>query len=688
AGPGVFLDSGCHPADADGDCDVDLADAAALQRRFGNEESVELLATELAGEPLSEFPHFEYARTFNEDSSVFMTVDPERFPWLFGRLVDVYVVEAKDAAAWGADPALIDVRPGGPQIVELIGTSVAANVYELAEPFVLEGMDGVGLGRGYDVVIDADRNAILSGPDAIDGLGALAGFYVVPDITQPGPFEVSSMVIFPFSECPYKGQRWFWPTDPAGLDQLPIILLAHEKGSSYAWYDYLMFHLASYGYLAVAHQTATFGDPPAEDASKCTVLHTDAVLEVLPTLGSEFVAIADTEHLVWSGHGVSGEATARAYQRVIDGVYPVPEYFTLEDVALMCAIAPSTYQSPYQVNPHEAPFYLLYGASDPRNTGMPAQWMGQPFQIFERAEGVRFSTYIHGAGHQDFSDPPVPSVDGMGPGLLPAEETHAIAKAMFLALLEYQIRGNPATRDFLTRPWQRFRPSGATADSVVVHDARVTPPSDHLIIDDYQSEPAVDVSSSGGLVVFSVEQVMEAPLADLDDAFTWAGESDPMNGMTRAYPGDTTHRGVVFEFSGDGSHFYEWQIVPGAEDFTAYGWLSFRAAQITRHPLTTAELGDLSFAVTLRDGAGRTSTINLEAYTAGIGEPYQRTGGGPGVGWQDEFETVRIRLTDFLADGSTLDLSDIMAVRLEFGQAYGAAQGRIAVDTVELTPEE
>ena len=106
------------------------------------------------------------------------------------------------------------------------------------------------------------------------------------------------------------------------------------------------------------------------------------------------------------------------------------------------------------------------------------------------------------------------------------------------------------------------------------------------------------------------------------------------------------------------------------------------------HSSTIAELGDLTFTVTLRDGAGRSSSIGIGAYGGGVEEPYQRHDGFPGdVGWQNEFETVRIRLIDFTTNGSGLDLTDIHAVRLEFGAAFGSAQGRLGLDEVEFVRE-
>ncbi|UCF68105.1 MAG: hypothetical protein JSV80_02050, partial [Acidobacteriota bacterium] len=58
-----------------------------------------------------------------------------------------------------------------------------------------------------------------------------------------------------------------------------------------------------------------------------------------------------------------------------------------------------------------------------------------------------------------------------------------------------------------------------------------------------------------------------------------------------------------------------------------------------------------------------------------------------GAGWQNEFETIRIRLTDFLRNGTSLDLTDIRAVRFDFGASHGSAEGRVALDDIELVKE-
>jgi hypothetical protein len=159
-----------------------------------------------------------------------------------------------------------------------------------------------------------------------------------------------------------------------------------------------------------------------------------------------------------------------------------------------------------------------------------------------------------------------------------------------------------------------------------------------------------------------------------------------MNGMVRARPEDTT-RGLVFDWSPGTSRYLEFAVVPAGQDASPYVYLSFRACQQTRHPETVAELGQLTFTITLRDAAGASSSIGLDAFGAGIQEPYQRTGSGTGAGWQAEFENIRVRLTDFLNNGSGLDLSHIVAVKLSFGSPFGSARGRIGLDDLEFSPD-
>jgi len=134
----------------------------------------------------------------------------------------------------------------------------------------------------------------------------------------------------------------------------------------------------------------------------------------------------------------------------------------------------------------------------------------------------------------------------------------------------------------------------------------------------------------------------------------------------------------VFDWAVGSSRYYELEVIPSERDFSDDAFLSFRACQGTRHPRTDALNNPLNFTATLEDGTGVTSSIDFGNY-GHVTRTYLRSSG-----WANEFNTVRIRLTDFLANSSGLDLTDVVSVRFDFGSAYGSSQGRIGLDDVEL----
>ncbi len=335
-------------------------------------------------------------------------------------------------------------------------------------------------------------------------------------------------------------------------------------------------------------------------------------------------------------------------------------------------------------NPHAANYHLWTASADDDVSGSADCDLCQTFHLHDRATRFRHSTVVQGAGHGDFHDGGGSSV-ASGPCLIGRATTHLIQKGYFLPLVKYYVEGNVPATDFFWRQWERFKPIGVPTGTCIVvsntfHNGAET---GHFVIDDFQTQTAVNVSSSGGAVSYTVQNLTEGRLDDGNTTFTWT-TSDPMNGMTGASSeGSDNSRGVVFDWSAV-DRYYEYEIVPGARDFTAYRYLSFRACQGTQHPNTTAVLGDLTFSVTLRDADGVSSTINIGAYGGGVEEPYQRSSG-----WHNEFETTRIRLADFLNNVADppLDLSRIAAVRFNFGPSFGSSQGRLGLDDVELTSD-
>lgn len=644
--------------------------------------------TELAGNSLSQYPFFEYVRAFNVNAPVKIAIDPTRFPAIAGDTCDIYVVNHKSASDWSSNPALVDVTPGGALTQTFSATNIQANTFEVAAASTLNANAGTGLGVAYDVVLDRDQNGSLSAGDFIDGLGGEAGFYVVHDTTAAGPqavtevvYTIASAVATTFGiPATLRGQDLYYPTNIASMGKRPVVIIGHGRGHNFQWYDHIGRHLASYGYIVMSHDNDVEAGVVA--CSTTTLGHTDAFIDQVQAgaiAGGALVGHLDTKRIVWIGHSRGGEGVVIAYDRLFDGTF-TPVNFVRQDVRLVSSMLPTDFEKTNVANPHDANYHLWSAAGDSDVSGEADCDQCQTFHLVDRATAYRQSTVVQGTGHGWFHDQDSAPDAFIGPCPLDEPLTHLIQLGYFLPLIKHYVDGNIPALDFLTRQYESFRPIGVpTANPciVVTNEYHNGSAIGNLIIDDYQTQFGTGTSSSGGTVTFDVENLLEGRLDDNNFDFAFS-VSDPFNGAVQASATDST-RGVVFDWT-DVDRFYEWQIPLGMNDFTRFLYLSFRGAQGTRHPNTTAALADLTFAVTLRDGTGATSTINIAAYGGGLEEPYQRDSG-----WYNEMESIHMRTTDFLNNGTAINLSNIVAVRFNFGPTFGSSRGRIVVDDLKLT---
>ncbi len=663
--------------DPNGPCATSSNFSNALDVTFMAPGTSGPIATDLAGNKLSVYPHFEYINTINEGARVRACVDSTLYPWLIGTGVDIYVTASQDPLTWDANPALTDVR-GAPQTVSIQAGGPSINTFVLSKG-LLNGTSGMDLGVGYDVVVDVDQNGILGAGDLIDGYSADAGVYIVRDLASPGPHSVV--------EALYDGGTWlreviYYPANIATLGPRPLIVVSHGNGHNYKWYDHIGNHMASYGYVVMSHSNNT--GPGIETASTTTLDNTDHFLGNLATIaGGALSGLVDSTQIVWLGHSRGAEGVVRAYDRVFDSQY-VPTHFTLADIKLVSSIAPTTFLDGSKVQPHSVPFHLWVGSADADVAGAPGSGH-EPFSILERAEGDKMSITVQGAGHAVFHNGGG-NWWASGPCQNSPSKVHPLMFGYFLPLVDHTLTGNPAGREFLWRHYEAFQPIGAPPNGngcVVVNlELQETIDAAVFVIDDFQKKPSPRKSSSGGLVSMSVTDVDEGQLDDSNSKLDWI-PSDPFNGMTRNEKNTNEQKGLVFSFDGVDS-FIEWAISPSQTDFADDTTLSFRACQGARHPLTVAALEPLTFDVSLRDDKGVTCSISIGAYGGGISEPYQRGGLGAGAGWSNEFETIRIRLRDFVAGGSGLNLARIEAVRFDFGPSHGSNEGRVGLDDLEV----
>jgi hypothetical protein len=667
---GAILD----PADPNG---FDFSSGADLTFVLSGPETAEL-----AGNSLAIRPFFERVRAVNLGSSVEVAVDPLAMPALAGQTADIYVVAAQDIAGWTVSPGLVDVSSGGAETVTFTASGIAANTFTV-DTGTLAGPVGTDLGAGYDIVIDVNQDGQLSTGDVIDGYGSAPGVTIVRDTTLPGPYAVTEVI--------YSGGLWldqdlYYPTNFMSLGQLPLVVVSHGNGHNYQWYDHIGKHLASYGYIVMSHSNNT--GPGIQTASTSTLENTDLIIgniAMVPGTSGQLGAHLNSNAITWLGHSRGGEGVARAYDKIFDGTY-VPTNFSLSDIVLVSSIAPTDFLGTNSATAHGANYHLWVGQADSDVSGCVSSNVTQSAHLHDRAENQRQSISLKGVGHTWFHD------NGgfawaSGPCLLNKAKTHLIMKGYILPLVKYHIEGDYAARDFLTRQYESFHPiSAPVTDPCVEVDLQFRDgvESGKFVIDDFQTNTSATLASSGANVTFSVQSLTEGRMDDSNSNFT-NNAGDAFNGFTQSNNTDTS-KGLVFSADGGGDYDITFDMLAGDADWTSFEDLSFRSCQGTRHPLTTAVLGDSSFDVELVDGSGNTSRISILATGAGVVEPYQRTGCGSGApGWANEFETFRLPLEGFTVDDANFDLSDVDKLVFRFGPSHGSAGGRYGMDDIELT---
>ncbi|MDG1498627.1 MAG: hypothetical protein P8N31_02700 [Planctomycetota bacterium] len=668
---GAILD----PADPNG---IDFSNGATLTFSLGGPEQAEL-----AGNSLPIRPFFEKVRAINLRSTVEVSIDPLAMPALAGQTADLYVVASQDVAGWTSSPGLVDVSSGGAETVTFTASGVQANTF-VVDTGTLAGPLGTDLGAGYDIVIDLDQNGQLSAGDVIDGYGDNPGVTIVRDTTKPGPYAVTEAK---YTFGSWKLQDTYYPTNVASLGKLPLVVISHGNGHNYQWYDHIGFHLASHGYVVMSHSNET--GPGIQTASATTLDNTDVFLgnlANLPVIGNALDGHIDVSSITWLGHSRGAEGVARAYDKIVDGTY-VPINFSQSDIKLVSSIAPTDFLGVNSANPHGVNYHLWVGQSDSDVSGCASSNIVQSFHLHDRAENQRQSISLMGVGHGWFHDGGG-NPWATGPCLVGEADTHLIIKGYILPLVKYHIEDDYAARDFLTRQYESFHPFSAPITNPCVEvdlQFRDSIESGKFVIDDFQTNTALNLASSGASVSSDTIKYTEGRMDDSNSNFTALG-TDTWNGFTMASASDTS-RGAVFNANGSGTGDFHltYNILDADKDWTSFENLSFRACQVTRNGWTIAALEDAEFEIELVDTNGNSSVISILATGAGVVEPYQRSSCGSGTGWGNEFETFRLALEGFTADDPNFDLANVNFLRFRFGPSHGSPVGRYGLDDIELT---
>lgn len=638
------------------------------------------IVTELSGHAVDSVPLFRRVDNFNDGELVEVAFDPG-LHGLAAAECDLYVTAAKDEATWSSDPSLVDVRAAGPQTI-VLGTTLADTRFEVSG--ALSSDAGMGLGVPYDLVLDCDLDGTLGDGDVIDG-GTAPGLFRTHDATAPGPMAVSSLE---HSGGSFLGQRVFYPTNISELDAVPLVVVTHGWSYTYAFYDYIGEHLASYGYVVMHHEAnVQDGGPPGTmTAGANTLENTDYLLANLANIeGGVLDGHIDARRIMFTGHSTGGEAVVRAVTQLREGSF-TSEHFGYEDIAIVSSMAPVSWHPRTIVDPGDVNYHQFIAGADDDVSGAPLNSYTQSRSIYERSTGTRQLTTIHGAGHGDLLDCCGELfLDTSAPNLIGREATKVVARGYFLAMAELYLQGNTAGREFFSRPFADYHPSGIGSEVVVTNEYREV--GTHVVVlDDFESsggatEP-LSQSSAGTAVSLASSNTAEVLMRDNDGSFAWTGDQ-PSNGMTHArHEGDAPHA-LVFDFApGEAAH-YEVALPADIGSLEEGDQVSLRLCQGTRHPETIALSSPMAFTVTVIDADGRRAEVLLDGARS-VPQPYARGGNGAGVGWGNEFSSVRVPLVDFLGAEPALDLDQLTAVRIDFGEGFGSPRGRVGLDDVEL----
>jgi hypothetical protein len=634
---------------------------------------------DLAAHVLPRAPGHLVVDLFRHDEPVDVVLDGHLLPDRAGLPADVWIVEHRLPSAWVDDPTLVDVGDG-PDPVTFPAVDATTSVHAWAPPLAV----GDGPPPAYDVVVDFGRDGRLDPGDLVDGFGRDPGFHVVGDLSRPGPYTPRMERIA--SSPPIE--LW-WPTDvPAEEGPRPLVMMAHGNGHDYRWYGFLGEHLASWGFVFASHVNNT--DPGILTASTSTLNATNwMVNHEDDAVGGALAGLIDTSRIAWIGHSRGGEGVVRAYQRLAGNIAPVPTglSYTADAVRAAISIGPTVFDGVVKSNPGTVPYLVLVGGADGDVTGGADCALCQSFRLSAAAEGPVSTIYVHGAAHNVFHDgwamSPGSWDDGVGPDQVGVDLVHPAEEAWLLAWLSWHLLGEDAYREVFTRTASDFRPPGVPDTLELAVGFRDALDAPVLVLDHFETEPTPEVSSGGGAVTAAGLELSEGVCDDGNLGFGWGDQGgDAMNGMTLVSGGSAGEKAGVLGWTGDAS----WTVaLTQPTDVRGYGWLTLTAAQTTRHPYTVAHGGPLGFAVELADADGHVSLLDTDAVGV-ISDVYARGGLGDGLGWQNEWNTVRIPIRAFVTADSGLDPSRITSVTLRFGEAHGAATGRIGLDDVALVP--
>ncbi|MEO8702070.1 MAG: hypothetical protein ABI867_18650 [Kofleriaceae bacterium] len=528
--------------------------------------------TDIAGTALAGAPHFAYTDTFASGAPVWLQLDPE----LGGgyRKVRLHVIRHRSGSEWRASTAL----DGSVAMIETLTRADSGRARQLlvATPLPPGRYDVVAdLGNRAEVPINfiAD-NRFDAAYDPIDGY-LRPGFTVVEDPGRTGTFAVGRTsladgnvtipVTPPIEHALIAEVRY--PADAAGdgvpvstrRARYPLVVVAQLHfpwDGAYRGYDYLLEHLASHGYIAVALRLDDAIHSTGSEGQAHGVLAHLTALAAHDRDAGLFQHRIDLAQIALLGHSTGGGAVviAEARNRAEGLGWNIGAVITLSPTD-----GSGTTASPPTLR--TARHLAIYGSND----GDIGTWIGYPygiggigtaFRIYDRSESEKAMVFVLDADHDSFvrlldsewhTDPSAV--------VLSKPQHEAVLCAYTTAFLQWQLEGRTELRTYFTG--ESRIPSLPGIQTRHQYSAA----ADRKLVVDRFDNYVTSRNSIGGFVGWGgFDSLREGPLPDLDLRTPHASMGAKLRWSTTA--------GVYRSY------------LPGAyQDLSGYEYLSVRAGQ-------------------------------------------------------------------------------------------------------------
>ncbi len=650
-----------------------------FKQRYGGYNGL-ILTPQIAGRPLAHRPYFHFVDNFPKGTDVYAALDPDALPaGLVSKRAAIYVIAHKSPAGWAASNTLADISgPGMTSAVNIV--PIVPGCINWNSTLVWPNPQTPGK---YDIVIDFGNNNpdptqfVPSGKleppyDMIDGY-VRVGFYVTDDPSLPGPYagsigshdyaqgtvEVPSTDAGPTptdalpltATIRYPAQHS--GTDaPAAAGAFPLVVIMHGNSSmdtSYLGYNYLLDHLASWGFFAMSIYA-----PPGvgiETRARAILAHLGIMAQNNSNPGL-FQGHVDLNHIGIAGHSRGGEAVVRAARintaeslgwKILAGV----------------SIAPTDY---YHYGDPGIPLLVIYGANDGDVSGSWPDRTG--FDIYDEAGRPRSFVFVYGATHDRFNTEwaSIETTTEMTwdiapsdiPNLISLTDHENVAKGYIAAFFQAHVQSNAAQIEYFSAGLKPSLTSGVR--TYVSHQV-----TGSTVLDKFtQHNPAVN-ALGGTVAATALPEFAEDQLRTLD---------------THS-PHVTAGGNVAWQTS---AGIYRSSLPTSAEDVSGFSMLSFRVTQKYESPRNPTGQ-PLDFYVRLTDTHGKSRAISVSSF-AEIPYPYVR---GYDQLVKSAMNSVRIPLASYTIanlGAQDVDLANLASVSFEFD---AQATGEIDIDDIEFS---